>query len=101
MRIARGIQNKVLEAMSMAKPVVLTSGALEGIEAEPGTDVILADTTETFAAGCRRLATTNDGPAIGAAARTRIVRDYDWSARLRRFDDLLRPAPAGRVTETV
>lgn len=93
MRIARGIQNKVLEAMSLAKPVVLTSGALEGIEAEPGKDVILADTAETFAAACCRLATTTDGEAIGVAARTRIVRDYDWSARLHRFDDLL-AAPA-------
>ena len=43
MRIARGIQNKVLEAMAMGKPVVLTSGALEGIEAQPGTEVLLAD----------------------------------------------------------
>jgi sugar transferase (PEP-CTERM/EpsH1 system associated) len=101
MRIARGIQNKVLEAMSMARPVVLTTGALEGIEAEPGVDVLLADTIEDFAASCCRLALNNDGTAIGAPARSRIVRDYDWSARLRRFDDLLRPAPAGHMTETV
>ena len=100
MRIARGIQNKVLEAMSLGRPVVLTSGALEGIEAEPGTEVVLADTVEDFAAGCCRLALYNDGAAIGAAARAKIVRDYDWSARLRRFDDLLRPAPVGRATET-
>jgi polysaccharide biosynthesis protein PslH len=98
MRIARGIQNKVLEAMSMGKPIVLTSGALEGIEAVPGEDVILADSAEEVAAACCRLATTADGVAIGAAARTRIVRDYDWSARLRRFDDLLRMVPVGRAT---
>jgi polysaccharide biosynthesis protein PslH len=98
MRIARGIQNKVLEAMALGKPVVVTSGALEGIEAQPGSEIILADTAETFAAACCRLATTHDGAAIGAAARTRIVRDYDWSARLSRFDDLLRPTPADRVT---
>ncbi len=106
MRIARGIQNKVLEAMSLGRPVVLTSGALEGIEAEPETDVLLADTVEDFAAACSRLALSNDGGVIGAAARTRIVRDYDWTARLRRFDDLLRPtgaggSPAGDVTKTV
>ena len=35
MRIARGIQNKVLEAMAMARPVVLTAAALEGIAADP------------------------------------------------------------------
>ena len=37
MRIARGIQNKVLEAMAMARPVVVTPDALEGIAAHPGT----------------------------------------------------------------
>jgi glycosyltransferase involved in cell wall biosynthesis len=98
MRIARGIQNKVLEAMAMARPVVLTSGALEGIEADPVTETILADTAETFAAACCRMATTPDGIAIGAAARARIIHDYDWDVTLRRFDDILRPV---RVAETV
>ncbi|PPQ38475.1 TIGR03087 family PEP-CTERM/XrtA system glycosyltransferase [Rhodopila globiformis] len=92
MRIARGIQNKVLEAMAMGKPAVVTAGALEGINAEPGREVILADTDDDFAAACCRLATTAEGAAIGAAARARIVRDYDWAATLSRFDDLLRPA---------
>jgi sugar transferase (PEP-CTERM/EpsH1 system associated) len=101
MRIARGIQNKVLEAMSMGRPVVLTSGALEGIEADPVTETILADTPETFAAACWRMATTNDGAAIGAAARDRILRDYDWAATLSRFDDVLRPARPRALTESL
>src|SRR5438270_733322 len=42
MRIARGIQNKVLEAMASARPVVATSDALEGIAAVPGTEVLAA-----------------------------------------------------------
>jgi glycosyltransferase involved in cell wall biosynthesis len=92
MRIARGIQNKVLEAMSMGRPVVVSSGALEGIDAEPGREVLLANTTETFAAACCRLATTADGAVIGAAARARILRDYDWAVTLRRFDAFLGPA---------
>jgi polysaccharide biosynthesis protein PslH len=104
MRIARGIQNKVLEAMAMARPVVLTSGALEGIEADPATETILADTAEAFAAACCRMAAAPGAPegiAIGAAARIRIVRDYDWDGTLRRFDDILRPAWSPRLTETV
>jgi sugar transferase (PEP-CTERM/EpsH1 system associated) len=101
MRIARGIQNKVLEAMAMARPVVLTSGALEGIEADPVTETILADTAEAFAAACWRMATTGDGAAIGAAARLRVIRDYDWDTTLRRFDDILRPALSARFAETV
>jgi sugar transferase (PEP-CTERM/EpsH1 system associated) len=94
LRIARGIQNKVLEAMAMAKPVVLTSGALEGIEAEPSREVILADTEVDFAAACSRLAMSGDTAGVGLAARARILRDYDWDARLRRYDDVLCPAPA-------
>jgi polysaccharide biosynthesis protein PslH len=85
----------------MGKPVVVTSGALEGIEGVPGEDVILADSVEEIAAACCRLATSADGVAIGAAARTRIVRDYEWSARLRQFDDLLRPVAADCVMDAV
>ncbi|WP_428531268.1 TIGR03087 family PEP-CTERM/XrtA system glycosyltransferase [Rhodopila sp.] len=91
MRIARGIQNKVLEAMAMARPVVLTAGALEGIAAVPMLEAILADTAADFAAACCRLAITTDGVAIGAAARRRIISNYDWDATLRGFDDILRP----------
>ncbi len=55
MRIARGIQNKVLEAMAMGKPVIVTSGALEGIDAIPGRDLILADDADSFANAAIRL----------------------------------------------
>jgi polysaccharide biosynthesis protein PslH len=91
MRIARGIQNKVLEAMAMGRPVVLTRSALEGIEAESPTEVILAETQQDFAKACCQLAATPQGQAIGAAARARIIRDYDWDATLRRFDEVLCP----------
>ncbi len=86
MRIARGIQNKVLEAMAMARPVVVTPDALEGIGARPGEEVLLAETAEIFAAACL------DAPAraeVGAAARQRVLRDYIWAERLRGFDPLL------------
>lgn len=93
MRIARGIQNKVLEAMAMARPVVVTPDALEGIAATPGQDVILADTAERFAEACIGLARGQaQGAAIGAAARARILRNYDWDACLARYDDILSSA---------
>ena len=101
MRIARGIQNKVLEAMAMARPVVLTAGALEGIAADPATEIVQADTAGDFAAACCRMATTVDGAAIGAAARARILRDYDWDTTLRRFDDILSPIRAAHLAESV
>ncbi|MEI7710173.1 MAG: TIGR03087 family PEP-CTERM/XrtA system glycosyltransferase [Rhodospirillales bacterium] len=92
MRIARGIQNKVLEAMSLGRPVVVTSGALEGIDAVPGKEVLLADDADAFAAACVALASGNSGPAIGQAARDCVLQRYDWSACLSRYDAFLRPA---------
>ncbi|MFO1027315.1 MAG: TIGR03087 family PEP-CTERM/XrtA system glycosyltransferase [Acetobacteraceae bacterium] len=96
MLIARGIQNKVLEAMSLARPTVVTTGALEGIAARPGREVVLADTADDFAAACISLARDGDRLGIGAAARSRILEHYDWAATLRGFDDILHPqrAPA-------
>ena len=43
LRIARGIQNKVLEARAMGLPVVGTTSATQGIEGEPGRDFVLAN----------------------------------------------------------
>ena len=106
MRIARGIQNKVLEAMAMARPVVLTPSALEGIGADPSGETTVAETAHAFAAACCRMATTAEGAAIGRAARIRIIRDYDWDATLGRFDDVLRPRtaparPRDHASETI
>jgi sugar transferase (PEP-CTERM/EpsH1 system associated) len=100
MRIARGIQNKVLEAMSLARPVVVTPGALEGIAAVPGRDVVLAGSAEAFADACVRLA-DGDAAGIGASARACVLRDYDWGATLRRFDAILRPQQTAALAETV
>lgn len=91
LRIARGIQNKVLEAMAMGRPVVVTSDGLEGIDAKPDKEVILANTAERFATACIDLANDDRGVRIGAAARRCILRQYDWSVRLSRFDAMLRP----------
>ena len=49
LRIARGIQNKVLEALAMAKPLVCTSSAFEGISAIPGKDLFVCDHPLDFA----------------------------------------------------
>lgn len=85
MRIARGVQNKVLEAMAMARPVVLTPAALEGLNAIPGQEVILASNSEDFA---RRVSEILSGTAslTGAAARERVARDHCWSRNLAPLD---------------
>jgi sugar transferase (PEP-CTERM/EpsH1 system associated) len=90
MRIARGIQNKVLEAMAMARPAIVTSDALEGIDAAPETELVLANDAAAFAeAACRLAADAEEGRRIGAAARRRVDADFSWESRLRGFDRLL------------
>jgi sugar transferase (PEP-CTERM/EpsH1 system associated) len=81
--IARGVQNKVLEAMAMARPVVASPAAFEGIEAEPGTHLLVAQSPEDQASAIQSLL---DDPArahaLGHAARARMVEAYRWDARL-------------------
>ena len=86
---ARGIQNKVLEGMSMAKPVVATSQAHEGIDAEPGHHLIVADGAADFAAAVGRAITDPRSVAIGLAARARVRQIYAWEPQLARLRGLI------------
>jgi len=81
LRIARGIQNKVLEAMAMATPVVVSPQALEGIDADPGAELVLADGAQEFVEAVAALLATQASP-IGPAARARVERQYSWSSNL-------------------
>jgi sugar transferase (PEP-CTERM/EpsH1 system associated) len=85
LRIARGIQNKVLEAMAMATPVVVSPQALEGIDALPGTDLLLAEDAAAFVTTVSALLTTADD-AIGLVARARVERQYSWPSNLARIE---------------
>ena len=84
LRIARGIQNKVLEAMAMAVPVVVSPQALEGIDAAPGSELVLADAPQAFADAVGALldSRTDAAAAIGQAARAKVQRRYSWSSNL-------------------
>ncbi len=97
MRIARGIQNKVLEAMAMAKPVVTTDQGLEGIDAQPERHLLLANTQSDFFHACLRAAEP-DTAALGLSARRLMEDAYTWESRLHGLDLLLsdasRPEPA-------
>ena len=90
LRIARGVQNKVLEAMSMARPVVVSPQAAEGLRAEAGRDYTLARGDADFAhAVIAHLRTRTAVPD----ARASILQRYDWRRNLARVDALF-SAPA-------
>jgi sugar transferase (PEP-CTERM/EpsH1 system associated) len=81
LRIARGIQNKVLEAMAMASRVVVSPQALEGIDATPGAELLLADGAAEFVAAVTQLLQTRN-TTIGPAARRRVETQYSWPSNL-------------------
>ncbi len=85
LRIARGVQNKVLEAMAMARPIVVTAQAAEGIRAEAGSDFDLAGDEAAFAdAVVARL----KHPGAAVRARDSILAHYDWARNLAGLDPL-------------
>jgi len=90
--IARGIQNKVLEAMAMAKAVVASPAAFEGIEAEPGRELVLASMPEQAAAIAHLLGHPAKARAIGLAARRQMKKHYRWDARLEALEEIVFPA---------
>ena len=83
LEIGRGVQNKVLEAMAMALPVVLSPEAATGIGATDGRDFALAGSDAEFAeACCALLADRVKAHAMGDAARRFVVARASWSAAL-------------------
>lgn len=81
MRIARGVQNKVLEAMAMARPVLVSRKGLEGIAAVDGEEVLLAEAPEDYQ---RLIKEILDGTheAIGKRARGCVQQGFSWEENL-------------------
>ena len=90
LRIARGIQNKVLEAMAMAQPVVISSAPATGLEARSGHDCEIAHSGDEFVSRTvALLADVTLRRTMGHAARETVLRRYSWSAHLAALENLL------------
>lgn len=88
--LARGVQNKLLEAMAMARPVVASAAAATGIDAVPDEHLRVADGAEAMAdAVCALFDDPAGVAAMGQAARARMIARYGWDARLAPLGDLL------------
>ena len=90
LRVARGIQNKVLEAMAMARPVVVSKAAAGALSGVPAIDFDVAEGASEFIAKTIALMDVEVGAILGKAARERVLADYDWTTNLTPFDTLLR-----------
>jgi glycosyltransferase involved in cell wall biosynthesis len=85
LRLARGVQNKVLEALAMDRPVVATPNALQGIQfaERAGVDIASIPSDMASAVLCRIRSCRE-----GARGRAFIDAHYGWPAHLSGVMDL-------------
>ncbi|TZG29117.1 TIGR03087 family PEP-CTERM/XrtA system glycosyltransferase [Sphingomonas montanisoli] len=99
LEIARGIQNKVLEAMAMARPVVVSQPAFEGLDAEPGKHLIVAERLDLANAVSDLIRDPAAAEAMGRTARQWMIERYGWDAQLAALDAMIGlDATDGEVT---
>lgn len=79
LQIARGIQNKVLEAMSLNKAIVVTTMAMEGINAQESDGVLITDDKNTYAQACLALL---DDQQKTLTNRKWILEHFTWQQTL-------------------
>ena len=90
LQIARGVQNKVLEAMSMARPVVSSPDAATGIDAVDGNHLLIAQTPQEWLTQIGRLCSEPMlRERLATNARQLICERYTWQATLAGLDRLL------------
>ena len=90
LRVARGIQNKVLEAMAMGLPVVGTTSATQGVAAVHGRHYLVADRVEEQAHAVRGLLRdASSRERMGGAARRFVEEHHDWEQALAPLDALI------------
>lgn len=93
MRAASGIQNKILEPMAMAKAVVATPLACEGLGVKDGQELLLADNPSSFAQKTIGLLENKSlREKVGQAARNYICQHHKWETNAQIFEKLYKEA---------
>lgn len=102
LRLARGVQNKVLEAMAVGRPVVAARSCVEALGASgvlAGQDLLSADDAQDYIDLVHALLSAPlRAQAIGQQARERVLRQFSWQAHLSALDRHLPPPSRDRAT---
>lgn len=99
LNIARGTQNKILEAMAMGVPVVTSGTAAGGVDALDSEHFLVANTPAEYAQAILRII---DDPSerrrLAIAGRTRMLSHHAWDSSMQRLDGIIERGLAGRAT---
>lgn len=89
MRFVAGMQNKILEAMAMEVPVVATTGANEGIDAQDGEEIFVTDTPADFANKVVwSLENWELARKMGGRAREFVKDRFTWDVAAHRVEEI-------------
>jgi sugar transferase (PEP-CTERM/EpsH1 system associated) len=95
LRIAAGMQNKLVQAMACELPVVATSAANEGIRATPGEHLLVRDDAAGIAdAVIALLRDAAERERLGRAARRFVEGHWTWEAHFEKLEKVLREVAA-------
>ena len=95
LRLARGIQNKILEAMAMGRPVVASTACASALNAQVGTELVASEEVADYTLAISTLLADRDAAdRVGSAGRTCVLQRYSWSAHLAGMDRYLNEAVA-------
>jgi polysaccharide biosynthesis protein PslH len=88
--IARGTQNKILEAMAMGVPVVTSNAAAGGVDAEAERHFLVADSADDVAAAVLRIVENpTERQRLAAAGRDRMLSHHAWPRSMQRLDGII------------
>ena len=98
LRVARGVQNKVLEAMSMARPVVASSECVSALHKSSSSAIFSADSAIRFAGEVVRILGKREwSDGVGKLARKNILDFYAWDSCLSVMDPFIFPSSGSNV----
>ena len=89
LQIARGVQNKVLEALAMRRPVVATRAATRALDVAHGRELLIADDAQSFAQAVEWAFHPALGETLGANGGAYVQEHHDWDRALAPFDEIL------------
>ena len=90
LNIARGTQNKILEAMAMGVPVVTSAVAAGGVDAQSPTHFLVANTPQDYAQVIRQvIEDPSERQRLALAGRARMLSHHSWPHSMRRLDQII------------